>query len=100
MHWLIRTLLSEMFTVMQDEDLNNESFEDLCLGLHYQMIQLASHTTLKKKKSLHPRLISHCHYSTLADRSHSDIVGYAGRRDLQMATLICRTDRVEPNLSL
>ncbi len=22
-----------MFTVMQDEDLNNESFEDLCLGL-------------------------------------------------------------------
>lgn len=39
-----------MFTVMQDEDLNNESFEDLCLGLHYQMIQLASHTTLKQKK--------------------------------------------------
>lgn len=35
---------------MQDEDLNNESFEDLCLGLHYQMIQLASHTTLKQKK--------------------------------------------------
>ncbi len=78
---------------MQDEDLNNESFEDLCLGL--QLPDDSARLDVqhyKKTKRLHPKLINPCHYSTLADRSHSDRVSYAGRRDLQTATLICRTD--------